>query len=81
MQFLSPRDSRLSTATRGVPLFDGLATEDPGSQSKDVGAVHHKGHPGGAGMHTSWSWSGHSAGVMPTMHGVKVAPTLSAGQT
>ncbi|TWB03987.1 alanine racemase [Bradyrhizobium stylosanthis] len=32
MQFLSPRDSRLSTTTRGIPLVDGLATEDVGSQ-------------------------------------------------
>ncbi|MBR1176159.1 alanine racemase [Bradyrhizobium sp. KB893862 SZCCT0404] len=32
MQFLSPRDSRLSTTTRGIPMVDGLATEDVGSQ-------------------------------------------------
>ncbi|WLA61931.1 hypothetical protein QNN01_25865 [Bradyrhizobium diazoefficiens] len=33
MQFLSRWDSqRLSTTTRGIPLVDGLATEDIGSQ-------------------------------------------------
>ena len=31
-------------------------------------------------MQTAWSWFGHSTGVIPSMHGVTVAPRFSAGQ-